>query len=252
MRRRKVPSLLIVVVAALGLLAVAQLFASGEPDAEAWKADMAAAAGAIGGGQFDAAEKRLAAAVEQAESFPPFDPRVGETVEGVGALFRAQGRTPADQALYRRALAIRENARSRDGEPADEAAGGNLVLMFFADRLRRVVQLYRADGMDAEALAVFKRVVTIEEMALASGHISLAPDYDELARLLVSNGDARSAEIYLRRALEVRELHLGPDHEDVAQSLEAVARYLRASGVTDEPTRLEARARAIRARVPQE
>jgi tetratricopeptide (TPR) repeat protein len=242
---------LIVVVAALGLLAVAQLFTGGGPDAEAWRADMAAAAGAIGGHQFDDAEKRLLAAVDEAESFPPFDPRVGETVEGVGALYRAQGLTPADQALYQRALAIREKARSKDGEATDGAAGGNLVLMFFAERMRRVAHLYGADGMDAEALAVFRRAVTIEELALDRGNIRLAPEYDELARLMVSSGDARGAEIYLRRALELRELHLGPNHEDVAQSLETVARFLRTSGMTDEPARLEGRARAIRARVLQ-
>jgi tetratricopeptide (TPR) repeat protein len=239
------------VVAAVGLVAVGQLFAGGEPDVEAWRADMTAAADAIGGGQFDDAEKRLAAAVDEAESFPPFDPRVGETAEGVGALFLAQGRTPADQALYQRALAIRDKAGSEDGGTTDTVAGGNPVLMFFADRTRRVAHLFDADGRDTDALSIFKRVVTIEELALGRGHIRLAPDYEKLARLLVSAGNAGSAEIYLRRALELRELHLGPDHEDVAQSLETVARFLRTSGKTDEPARLEARARAIRARVPQ-
>jgi hypothetical protein len=123
--------------------------------------------------------------------------------------------------------------------------------MFFSDRMRRIAHLYSEDGMDAEALAVFKRAVTIKEMALGRGHIRLASEYDELARLWVSTGDAGGAEGYLRRALELRELHLGPDHEDVAQSLETVARFLRTSGMTDEPARMEARARAIRAGVPQ-
>jgi tetratricopeptide (TPR) repeat protein len=251
MRSRRVPSLLIVVVAVLGLLVVAQMFADGGPDVEAWGADMAAAVGAIGGGRFDDAEKRLAAAVDEAELFPPFDPRVGETIEGVRDLFRAQGLTPADQVLYQRALAIRKSARNQNGDKSDQADEGNLVLMFFSDRMRRIAHLYSEDGMDAEALAVFKRAVTIKEMALGRGHIRLASEYDELARLWVSTGDAGGAEGYLRRALELRELHLGPDHEDVAQSLETVARFLRTSGMTDEPARMEARARAIRAGVPQ-
>ncbi len=50
------------------------------------------------------------------------------------------------------------------------------------------------------------------------------------------------------RALAMRQKALGPEHSHVAASLETYARLLRKTGRSDEAARMEARAKAIRAR----
>ncbi len=52
----------------------------------------------------------------------------------------------------------------------------------------------------------------------------------------------------MKRALAIREEALGPEHPHVAQSLENYAALLRETGRGGEATKMEARAKAIRAR----
>jgi DNA-binding MurR/RpiR family transcriptional regulator len=56
------------------------------------------------------------------------------------------------------------------------------------------------------------------------------------------------AEPLHQRALAIREKALGPEHPDVAQSLENYAALLRGTARADEAEKLEARAEAIRAK----
>ena len=56
------------------------------------------------------------------------------------------------------------------------------------------------------------------------------------------------AEPHYKRALAIIEKALGPEHPDVAQSLENYAALLRKTGRDDEAVKLEARAKAIRAK----
>ncbi len=62
---------------------------------------------------------------------------------------------------------------------------------------------------------------------------------------------SRSVVIYSSQAaiaLANREKALGPEHPDVAQGLENYAALLRKTGRSGEATRMEARAKAIRAK----
>ncbi len=56
------------------------------------------------------------------------------------------------------------------------------------------------------------------------------------------------AEPLYKRSLAIREKALGPEHPDVAQSLENYAALLRQTARADEAERMEARAKAIRAK----
>ena len=56
------------------------------------------------------------------------------------------------------------------------------------------------------------------------------------------------AEPLIKRSLAIREKALGQEHPAVAQSLENYARLLRKTGRSDEVAKLEARAKAIRAK----
>ena len=58
---------------------------------------------------------------------------------------------------------------------------------------------------------------------------------------------AAAAPLY-RRSLAILERALGPEHPDVAQSLENYAVMLRETGRADEAAEMEARAKAIRAK----
>ncbi len=59
----------------------------------------------------------------------------------------------------------------------------------------------------------------------------------------------RQAEPLYRRSLAIWEEALGPEHPNVATSLENYAALLRATGHTAEADKMEARAKAIRARL---
>ena len=59
------------------------------------------------------------------------------------------------------------------------------------------------------------------------------------------------AEPLYKRALAVREKALGPDHPDVANSLENYAALLRETGRGAEANKMEARAEAMQAKHPE-
>ncbi len=63
-----------------------------------------------------------------------------------------------------------------------------------------------------------------------------------------AQGKYADAEPLYRRALAIGEKALGPEHPDVATSLENLGRLYRAQGKAAEAERLEARAKAIRAK----
>ncbi len=63
-----------------------------------------------------------------------------------------------------------------------------------------------------------------------------------------AQGRYAEAEPLFQRALAINEKALGPEHPDVAQSLENYAALLRQTARADEAERMEARAKAIRAK----
>ncbi len=69
-----------------------------------------------------------------------------------------------------------------------------------------------------------------------------------MAALYKAQARYAEAEPLYKRALAVFEKALGPDHPHVAQSLENYAALLRKTGRGDEAAKLEARAKAIRAK----
>ncbi len=61
-------------------------------------------------------------------------------------------------------------------------------------------------------------------------------------------GRYAEAEPLYKRALAILEKALGPDHPDVATTLENYAALLRKTGRTTEATKMEARGKAVRAK----
>ena len=71
---------------------------------------------------------------------------------------------------------------------------------------------------------------------------------NNLAVLYKAQGRYTEAEALYHRSLAIREKALGPEHPDVAQSLENYADLLRETGRGAEAAKMEARAKAIRAK----
>ncbi len=76
----------------------------------------------------------------------------------------------------------------------------------------------------------------------------MAQSLNNLAELYRAQGKYAGAEPLYKRALAIWEKALGPDHPHVAQSLENYAVLLRKTGRGDEAAKMEARAKAIRAK----
>ncbi len=76
----------------------------------------------------------------------------------------------------------------------------------------------------------------------------MATSLNNLAGLYEAQGHYAQAEPLYQRALAIVEKALGPEHPDVAQSLENYAALLRQTARADEAERMEARAKAIRAK----
>ncbi len=76
----------------------------------------------------------------------------------------------------------------------------------------------------------------------------MANSLNNLARLYQAQGKYAEAEPLYQRALAIVEKALGPEHPHVATSLENYAALLRQTARADEAERMEARAKAIRAK----
>ena len=112
-----------------------------------------------------------------------------------------------------------------------------------------------------ERLPLFPDVLTLKEKSAAFGKgrdyaawLGLVPRQmstggrTNLASLYQAQGNYADAEPLYRRSLAINEKVLGPEHPDVAQSLENYAALLRKTGRADEAVEMEARAKAIRAK----
>ena len=223
--------------------------------------------------QYAEAEKQFLAALQEAQKLGPEDPRVGTSLNNLGVLYKTQGKYAEAEPLYQRALAIREKTLGPDNP--------NLIV-----NLNNLAMLYEAQGKYAEAEPLYQRALAIDEKAVTLDGLGLVPDLNNLAVLYDAQGKYAEAEaLYQRalailekrlgpgnanvaerfrkriyaeaeaqykRALAIREKALGPDDPLVAQSLENYAALLRKiGGREEEAAKMEARAKAIRAKHAQ-
>lgn len=100
----------------------------------------------------------------------------------------------------------------------------------------------------AEAEPLYKRSLAIDEKALGTKHPYVALDLNNLAGLYQAQGRYEKAEPLYKRSLAIKEKALGPEHPHVATSLETYAALLRQIVRGDEAERMEAGAKATRAK----
>ena len=121
-----------------------------------------------------------------------------------------------------------------------------------ATLLDNLAALYHAQGRYAEAEPLHKRSLAIREKALGHEAPDVAKSVNNLALLYRVQGKYPEAEPDDMRLLLEIEKALGPEHPLLAQSLEHYAEVLRETGRDTAAEKLEARAKAIRAKRAEE
>jgi tetratricopeptide repeat protein len=88
----------------------------------------------------------------------------------------------------------------------------------------------------------------VRRFSCARCHRSVASSLSYLAECVSAQDNRAEAESLFNRSLAIREKTLGPNHPDVAASLESYAILLRKTNRASEATGMEERARVIKAR----
>ncbi len=200
---------------------------------EAWQSHMQSAVSAHRRGDYLRAEDRLQAALRLAEAFGPDDPRLAETLKGLGLVYFEQNRFEAAAPPLERALEIDGRAFGA----AQRRFGASLNALALVET--RLGAYARAEPRYRQALAIFRQ-------ALGPDHLNVAQVLESLGGLFLALARYGEAEAHYRESLAVFERALGGRHPDVARLLEATAGVLRLQDRGAEAVELEARARAIR------
>ncbi|KAH7013380.1 hypothetical protein EDB80DRAFT_369920 [Ilyonectria destructans] len=95
-----------------------------------------------------------------------------------------------------------------------------------------------ADGRTTEAVRMFKKVVTIQERALADKHPSRLASQHELAGAYLANGQVEEAVQLLEEVVAVQERTLADRHPDRLTSQHELARAYLANGQVEEAVQL--------------
>ena len=186
-----------------------------------------------------------------------------------------QGKYAEAEALYKRAVVIREKVLGKDhSDVADylnnlgvilndqgkyaEAEGlynralaihekaRNTTQPVVARILHNLAGLYTHQGKYSEAEALYKRALEIKEKALGADHPSVAMTLNNLAVLYQGQHKYADAARLYERALAIKEKALGTDHVALAYSLVGLAQVYAEQGKNADAERLYKRARAIR------
>ena len=154
----------------LGVLCLAFLLTTACQRSD-WQSNNAAGLKALQQGRYADAEKLLVAAVEEAEGFGPQDLRLAATLDSLAGLYRAQGKYARAEPLFKRALAIYENALGPEHP-------------IVATDLNNLAALYQTQGKYADAEPFHKRALAIWEKALGPDHPYVAQSLEIYAVLL--------------------------------------------------------------------
>jgi serine/threonine protein kinase/tetratricopeptide (TPR) repeat protein len=175
-------------------------------------------------GDLDRAEPLLEESLRRSEE-PGSAPRdVAPVLTNLGNIRQARGDLDSAAALFRRSVGARRTQAADDPRLATS-------LESLAAVLQRLGSLDEAEAAVTEALAIRRRVLPEEHVALA-GPLHLG------AMILRSRGRSAEAEPFLREALTLRENALGEDHFVVAYAKNALALVLEDLGRLDEAEEL--------------
>ena len=167
---------------------------------------------------------------EFGEQGPPFD----RSITGLARALQGGGRYQEAEPLFRRSLAIREQALGVDNPGVALSVNNLAVLLLW-------------EGRYPEAESLFRRALRLRQSGPEGPE--LAESLNGLGNVLQAAGRYGEAEPLQRRALSIREKVLGAEAPDVAESLFNLAALLREEGRYTEAEPISRRSAAIREKV---
>ena len=189
-----------------GLLLAAALLAGCAAQSTLWEEYSEDGLSAYSVGQYEEAETFFVAALEEAERSGRVDERLATSLDNLATAYTALGRFGGSEALYRRALSIRENLYGRD-DP------------IVASTLSSLGDIYRVLGRYDEAETALMRAMVIREQALGRDHPDVAATLDNLAALYRDQDRLDEALDAAERVVVIRQSVLKPADPLLATSL---------------------------------
>ncbi len=198
-----------------------------------WESHNEAGRRAFRQGDHATAEQEFIAAIREGSALGEEDPRLAASLAGLAQIKYLQRDFQQAEALFKRALAIRER-RLGDKHPDVAATLNSLARLYF----------HRNDHLAAAPLLM--RLLAIKQEALGAHHPEVAVILTSLAKVRLAEHQYEDAEQLARRALLIREGIHKPNDPAVAMSLDTLADVLAARGLMEEEQRLRKRIEQIR------
>ncbi len=176
-------------------------------------------------GDLARADQAFVAAIREAKAMGGDGLYLATSLGSLGQLRYRQGDYPRAEALFRHALAIREQALGPDDHGIVQS-------------INNLAALHYVRGALADAEPLFRRALTISEAHLGLNHPDLAVGLNNLAKLYIRLRDFRAAAPLLVRLARIKEEVQGPHHLETASVLLMLARVHFALRETSEAERL--------------
>jgi tetratricopeptide (TPR) repeat protein len=184
-------------------------------------------------GDYARAEQSFLAAIREATQLGPDNVRLASSLSNLGQLKYKQKDLGQAEALFHRALAIRERVLG------PEHFG-------LVQNINNLAALHYARGELDQAEPLFQRALAISEQNLGEAHPDVAVTLNNLARLYFRRADYASAAPLLSRLLAIKEQSLGMSHPEIAAIVTSLAKVRVAAGDYDGGEQFARRALAIR------
>ncbi|HEY2896745.1 MAG TPA: tetratricopeptide repeat protein [Gemmatimonadaceae bacterium] len=226
-------------------------------------------------GDFARAEQSFLAAIREATKLGADNVRLASSLSNLGQLKYKQKDFAQAEALFHRALAIRERVLGPEHFGLVQNINNLAALHYARNELDQAEPLFqRALGISQQHLGeahpdvavtlnnlarlyfrrneytsagpLLERLLSIKEQALGTSHPEIAAILTSLAKVRLHQRDYDGAEAFARRALEIREKLKLPNDLAVATALETLAEINGARGHADEEIRHRERALAVR------
>lgn len=184
-------------------------------------------------GDFARAEQSFLAAIREATQLGADNVRLASSLSNLGQLKYKQKDLEQAEALFHRALAIRERVLG------PEHFG-------LVQNINNLAALHYARNELDQAEPLFQRALAISQQHLGESHPDVAVTLNNLARLYFRRGDYVAAEPLLARLLAIKEQALGLSHPEIAAILTSLAKVRIAAEDYDGGEKFAKRALEIR------
>ncbi len=162
-------------------------------------------------GDYVRAEQSFLAAIREATQLGADNVRLASSLSNLGQLKYKQKDFAQAEALFHRALAIRERVLG------PEHFG-------LVQNINNLAALHYARGELDQAEPLFQRALGISQQHLGEGHPDVAVTLNNLARLYFRKNEYASAGPLLARLLTIKEQALGASHPEIAAILTSLAK----------------------------